>query len=113
MSYTNSSLNDCTFGIEIEILLKPKNKTKILAVLAKYGYEASKSLDPGRPRRENRAAIRNALAESLSQAGLAAVAIHDNEADQNYDLWSVAWDTSIAENTIQGWSGFCESILCY
>jgi hypothetical protein len=41
------------------------------------------------------------------------VAIHDNEADQNYELWGIAWDTSIAEDAAQGWSGFCESILFF
>ena len=113
MASLDSSLNDFTFGVEIEILLRPKNRPAIIAELAKHGYEASKSLNPGRPRRENRAAIRNVLAESLSQAGLAAVAIHDNEADQNYELWGIAWDTSIAEDAAQGWSGFCESILLF
>ena len=113
MASLGSSLNDFTFGVEIEILLRPKNKPAIIAELTKHGYEASKSLSPGRPRRENRAAIRNALAESLSEAGLAAVAIHDNEADQNYELWGIAWDTTISEYEAQGWSGFCESILFF
>jgi hypothetical protein len=46
-------------------------------------------------------------------AGLAAVAIHDDEADQNYELWSIAWDTSIAEDAAHGWSGYCESIFLF
>jgi hypothetical protein len=108
-----SSLGNFTFGIEIETLLRPQERSAVTAQLAKHGYEASKSLDPGRPRRENRAAIRNVLAEWLSVSGLASVAIHDTEEDQNYELWSIAWDTSINEETDHGWSGYCKSIFLF
>jgi hypothetical protein len=99
MASLDSSLNDFTFGVEIKILLRPQNKPTITADLAKLGYEESKSLNLGRPRRENRAAIRNLLAESLSKASLPAMAIHDNEVDQDYEQWGIAWDTTIAEDT--------------
>jgi hypothetical protein len=53
MASLDSSLNNFTFGVEIETLLRPQKRPAVIAELAKYDYEASKSLNPGRPRKEN------------------------------------------------------------
>jgi hypothetical protein len=55
----------------IEILLRLNVKTAVTKRLGEHGYESSKSLEPGRLRRENRSAIRNVLAESSSLAAVA------------------------------------------
>ena len=91
-----------TFGVE-------KPKEHLLRILPTYGYDQDKSADPGRGRRENRAAVRTALAHSLSLNGVKTTTM--DEADVAYDSLSVVGDGSISEVGPEGtWSGFCESI---
>lgn len=49
-----------TFGVELEILVRPKLST-ILKLRMSYGYIPDKSEDPGHGRREYRAKIKSVL----------------------------------------------------
>lgn len=62
-------------------------------------FNRHRSVEPGRGRRENRAALGNALGDYLSQQNIPADAAHDDEIGMDYEKWNLAFDSSIYENT--------------
>ncbi|KAI9759666.1 MAG: hypothetical protein M1840_003232 [Geoglossum simile] len=104
---TSASFESFTFGVEIEILPKPKNTPFAIAWLSTNGYITSKSQAPGHPRRENAVAIHRTVVDALSQNGLLAIVVQDSINNMNYQACSIAWDTLIDETNLdQTWSEF-------
>ena len=102
---------DYTVGVEIESLVRPKEDPEILEILERVGYDQSKSVQPGRGRRENGKAIRKALGVVLLQVEMAANPVDVDDSQYNYDEWSLMCDSSISELDSTGsWSGYCKSI---
>ena len=94
-----------TFGVEIETLLRPKDHGMI------DGFDESLNYKDTRDSRKNREAIRNALAKLLRADGIPAVATNDLDKNQ-FDKWTVAWDTSITEPPFDSWrTHFCMSLF--
>jgi len=88
------------FGVEIELLVRPK--PALLEFMCQYGYEESIEYFQAR---KNRRALHRALAETLSEGGLAAKVDED---EGEFSTWLVAYDGSIRES-----DGFCRFPPCY
>jgi hypothetical protein len=99
-----------TFGIEIEVLLKPQ-KDSVISSLRDHGW--SRSVDSGEfgPRKDKRAKNRKALfslvAQQLRDNGVLAEAsaVHEHIPGQTYTKWLVK-----DEKTINEEPGYCELI---
>ena len=88
------------FGVEIELLIRPK--PALLEVMGKYGYEDSSEYHQIR---RNRRVLHCALAETLTKGGLASKVDED---EGEFSTWIVANDTSIKES-----DAFCRFPRCY
>jgi hypothetical protein len=94
-----ASVNAFLFGVEIELLIRPKHALSVLT--NQYGYQTSQ--EPDQVER-NRGAIHKALAQRLTEGGLL-TKLGENEGD--FSTWLIVNDKSIQENSPN--DGYCES----
>lgn len=97
---TSSHSKGFTFGVEIEIYLKPKVET-VSSLLKERKWTTGDELTPDE-RRDNRAAILATIAAILIEAGLDAVTTVKNAKDEYAD-WLVKFDASLPHA-----GGYCE-----
>lgn len=81
-----------TFGVEIEVLVRPKLENADIAQELEVNGWIGKPLLSNRDRRTNIELLRQFLVRNLSQAGIPA---HTKK--QSYEKWTVDRDASIAE----------------
>lgn len=91
-----------TFGVEIELLLKPKQHI-VQDLESDFNYNAE---DMSRRRKaRNRVAILNASADFITQAGVETNTRCDDDIEKAYHIWYVTGDGSIQEP-----SNYCKII---
>ena len=95
--------NTLTFGVEIELLVKPK--PALYEFITQYGYQESQEYYQ---LRKNRQAVFQAVARVLYQDGLETKTETD-EHNGDFSTWTIAYDGSILESSPH--DGFCKSIL--
>jgi hypothetical protein len=98
-----------TFGIEIEILVKPKKGTRVYKDMLKHHFDQAlqpaKGVDEDKKER-NRTAIRLALAENLTDSAGIPAKIEGS----GYDTWYIKKEGSLDEVVdARGGGGYCKS----
>jgi hypothetical protein len=93
---TSSSVKGFTFGIEIEIYLKPKSST-VSGLLASQGWATGDPLAPIQ-RNKNRVAILNTVAYILNRTGALSAVVQDEDLESLYREWQIKGDSSLSED---------------
>lgn len=91
MAQAPSSIDSLTFGIEIELFVRPKKE--LLKVLPNYGWDPRiNSTDKNEvAKKKNRDALRKGLSGALQEAGLAS----SPDVKSAYEHWAVEQDPSL------------------
>ena len=92
---TSSSVRGFTFGIEIEIYLKPKTLT-VSERLASQGWATGNPLT-SKQRNTNRVAILNTVAAILVRTGALSAIVPDSDLENQYTEWQIKGDSSLSE----------------
>jgi hypothetical protein len=108
MASASSARPEFTFGVEIELLLKPRvDRVYTSNLLKEHGfqYEIQPTFDNVNQaaKAANRTAIRNALAKMLIRNG-----IHAGLHSTRFDLWTVKEEGSLTEVPDARGGGYCK-----
>ncbi|KAK4153474.1 putative amidoligase [Chaetomidium leptoderma] len=92
---TSSSVRGFTFGIEMEIYLKPKTST-VKSRLESQGWTSGTPLTP-KERNKNRVAMLNTVAFTLVKDAALTAIVPDPELENAYTEWQIKGDSSLVE----------------